>query len=309
MRLLLPLLLLLPAPLLAGDTATPYAADKGPHEVERIGLLKLGDLQLKITYPKGRAKCPVIVLCHGLWGSRNGYAPLADYWASFGYVCIQPDHPDSRALGRVSRLTAMLAWNKRPAQVKKILDAFDTIEAGAPALKGRLDKERIGVGGHSYGAHTSQLIAGVKPFRGKDEYRDARVKAVALLSPQGDGGLFRKGSWKGVRGPVLVITGSEDRSPLEKGKGPEWRLQAYKNLPPGDKHLVFVDGMHHGFGGISGVNWSGAGPKNEDQVRITQQSVLAFFDAYVKGDEKAKKWLVSGALKTAYKLKVRYESK
>ena len=306
---LLTLLLLLPAPLLRASDPAPYAPDKGPHEIERVALLKLDKLQLKITYPKGRAKCPVIVFSHGLYGSRNAYAPLIDCWASFGWICILPDHPDSRELGRKGRLRAMLAWKDRPGEITKILDSFAAIEAQAPALKGRLDAERVAVGGHSFGAHTSQLLAGVKPQRGKKTYFDARVKAFALLSPQGEGGVFGKGSWDGVKPPVIVITGSEDKSPLKNDKGPAWRLQVYENMPAGDKYLVYVDGMHHGFGGISGVTWRGAGPDNRDQVKITQQTVLAFFDAYVRGDEKAKKWLASDAAKTAYKLTVRYERK
>ena len=73
--------------------------------------------------------------------------------------------------------------------------------------------------------------------------------------------------------------------------------------------LVFVDGMHHGFGGISGVAWAGAGPRNDDQVRLTQDVSLAFLNAHVLGDEKAKAWLVSDAAKTSYNLTLRYERK
>lgn len=302
-------LLLAIASVCAGEAKGPYAADQGPHKVGRIDLVKLGDLQLRITYPQGKQRSPVILFSHGLWGSRRGYTPLTSYWASYGYVCIQPDHPDSRLLGRMPRAQATRGWSKRPRQIKRILDSFEAIEKSAPKLKGRLDQTRVGVGGHSFGAHTSQLIAGVKPVFGKQDFQDDRVKAILLLSPQGEGGLFGRDSWKNVRKPVLVVTGSEDRSPLEQDKGPQWRLAAYNHLPAGDKYLVFVDGMQHGFGGISGTNWRGAGRKNEDQVRITQQTALAFFDAYVKGDKKARVWLESGAPKSVYGLKVRFERK
>jgi len=297
--------------LAAVGAAAPYKSDKAPAKTARADLVKLGDLQLRITYPEGRAKCPVLLFSHGLWGSRRGYEPLATYWASNGYVCIQPDHPDSRALGRMERRDAMRHWKTRPQQVTLILDKLTEIEKLVPALKERLDKERIGMGGHSYGAHTAQLLAGVRPLGGRHKLADPRIKAFVWLSPQGEGGLFEKRSWEGVKPPVMVISGSRDASPLDPTHTGEWRLGAWRNLPAADgtRILVFVDGMHHGFGGISGVAWPGAGPRNDDQVRLTQQVSLAFFDAHVRGNSQAAEWLASGAAKKAYGLKLRYERK
>ena len=57
------------------------------------------------------------------------------------------------------------------------------------------------------------------------------------------------------------------------------------------------------------MNWPGAGPRNEDHVRIVQQTCLAFLDAHVRGDEAAKKWLASDAPGKSWKSKVRYERK
>ena len=57
------------------------------------------------------------------------------------------------------------------------------------------------------------------------------------------------------------------------------------------------------------VAWRGAGPKNEDQVKVVQLAGLALFDAYVKGNEAAKKWLATDALAKATKAKVRLERK
>jgi len=289
--------------------AAPYKTTPGPSAVAQAALVELDGLQLRVTWPKGEGKCPVLVFSHGLWGSRTGYEPLVRYWASFGYICLQPDHADSRALGRMQRNEAMMAWSRRPKQVTRLLDSFQAIEKEVPELKGRLDASRIAVGGHSYGAHTTQLVAGVRPYPFKS-FSDKRIKAFLLLSPQGAGGLFRGDSWKDVKRPVLVLTGSEDKSPFEPDKkNATWRLGAYENLPPGDKYLVFIDGAHHGFGGISGAKWRGSGPKIDDHVRIVQQTCLAFLDAHVRGDETAKKWLASDAPGTAWKSNVRYERK
>ena len=298
--------------LLAAVTlAAPYKSGMGPAKTARADLVKLGELQLRVTYPEGRAKCAVILFSHGLYGSRRGYEPLATFWASHGYVCIQPDHPDSRALGRMERQDTMRQWKKRPQQVSLIIDRLAEIEKLVPALRDRLDRRRIGMGGHSYGAHTAQLLAGVKPRFGRHQLADPRIKAFLWLSPQGEGGLFDERSWEGVRAPVMLISGSKDQSPLNPKHDAEWRLGAWHHLPASDSRriLVFVDSMHQGFGGISGVAWPGAGPRNDDQVKLTRQVSLAFFDAYVRGESQAAEWLASGAAKQAYGLKLRYERK
>jgi predicted dienelactone hydrolase len=43
---------------------------------------------------------PVIVFSHGAGGSGQNYFPLTHYWATHGYVIIQPTHNDSIALRR-----------------------------------------------------------------------------------------------------------------------------------------------------------------------------------------------------------------
>ena len=42
---------------------------------------------------------PVIIFSHGNGQSLHAYGPLADHWAAYGFVVIQPTHLDSRTLG------------------------------------------------------------------------------------------------------------------------------------------------------------------------------------------------------------------
>ncbi|MFI5402487.1 MAG: hypothetical protein ACHQ1G_06085, partial [Planctomycetota bacterium] len=143
---------------------------------------------------------------------------------------------------------------------------------------------------------------------GQRSFRDPRVKCTLLLSPQGVGGLFREDSWKDYPVPALVVTGSNDTSPINDTK-PENRLDPFRLGPEGRMHLVWIEGAHHGFGGISGARFAGAGPPDEGQVWVVQQASLAFFDAFVKGDEAAAKWLKDGELGKTDRAKVRCESK
>ena len=54
------------------------------------------DIDLRVRAPTAATDaCPVIIFSHGLGGSREGYWPLAEAWASAGFVVIQPSHPGS----------------------------------------------------------------------------------------------------------------------------------------------------------------------------------------------------------------------
>src|SRR5436305_6724380 len=60
------------------------------------------DLHLTVVYPDAPGKFPVIVFSHGAGGSQDGYQYLTRYWASYGYVVVQPSHADSIALHRAA---------------------------------------------------------------------------------------------------------------------------------------------------------------------------------------------------------------
>ena len=318
-------MLLLMAPLSAAEEKPPRAPAKppvyklsaGPHEVAVHKTLVLRDekrdkdLQVRITYPKEKGRYPILVHSHGARGSKDAYEPLVRHWVSHGYVCIQPTHSESLSLGAKADRRIAQAWKRRPGDVSFVLDSLAEIEKRVPGLAGKLDGSRIGAGGHSYGAHTAQLIGGVRTHSvpgATETFRDERVKCVLLLSPQGRGAILKQDSWKTLKAPAMVVTGSKDSSP-RTGQGPEWRLDVYNFCPPGDKYLVYIDGAYHGFGGITGRVWRGSGPANEDHVNIVKTTGLAFYDAYVKGDAKAKAWLASEAPGRAFESKIRYERK
>ncbi len=281
----------------------------GPCEVLSVETIRLGTFDVRVTYPKGDAPAPVLVFSHGLYGSKDGYQPLARFWASHGYAVIQPTHPDSLREGFKAQAEAVRAWDERPKQVSAVIDALGTIEEKTGA---KLDREKIGVGGHSFGAHTSMLVGGAVAYPGLfakgRSFRDPRVKCTLLVSPQGVGGLFRDDSWKDYPVPALVITGSLDTSPINDTK-PENRLDPFKLGPDGRMHLVWIEGARHGFGGISGARFPSAGPPDEGQVWVVQQASLAFFEAFVRGDEAAAKWLVAGEMARTDRARVRCESK
>lgn len=270
------------------------------------------DLRVRLNYPQDDGPFPIILFSHGAWGSKDGHTMLTEMWARHGYVTIQPDHADSRSLGvKVGDQTVFRDWQSRPEDISFILDSLAEIEAKVPALEGKLDAKRIGMSGHSYGANTAQLVGGTKVYLGSQEksYEDPRVTAVALLSGQGPGEMLTEKSWEHFTKPFLVMTGSRD-GPTRTGQPAEWRKQPYELSPPGDKYLLWVEGMDHGFGGVSGLKDGLVKfQSNVDHISYTKMSTLAFWDAFLKGDAEAKAWLASDALASFSKGTAKLEHK
>jgi len=273
------------------------------------------ELPVRVTIPaltnkqSQSDKFPIIIFSHGLLGSKDGYQILAQFWAENGYVVIQPTHYDSAAM-RKPTLTELrdltplfIGWQSRPDDIRLILDQLQIIEESLPALRGKLDRQRIAMGGHSFGSHTAMLLGGARLASGilagcgggggdsnsGLQFTDCRIAAYLLISPPGSGRAltesadFDQSSWDEFKSPMMIVTGTED-----KGRGRQdyrWRCEAFALCAPGDKFLLVIQGGYHGFGGITGTRFFGSGPANDDHVKIVQKASLAFFDSYLKTEE------------------------
>jgi dienelactone hydrolase len=295
--------------------AAPPALSDGPLGVEVADGLALRDaargkdLAYKVSYPEGDGPYPLILFSHGFGGSKDAFSTIARHWAGHGYVVIQPTHADglgrrdgdrTAAGGRPGRLGAggLLAGLSDPdriadrvADLVLILDSLTEIAKTTPALEGRIDAKRIGVGGHSFGAYTAMLIGGVTVDLGGEQgrsFRDRRVTCILPVSAQGTGqqGLTER-SWAGLTIPMMTITGTRDRG--VGGQGVDWKKEPYAFSPPGSKYLVVIDGANHlSFGGGLG----GRGSEITDVVKLTS---TLFWDAFLKDSDPARASLRSDA--------------
>ena len=273
-----------------------YGSKDNKSEIENIEKLMLKDkqrnkqLQIRLTFPQAGGPYPVIVFSHGLYGSKDHYSPLTEFWAANGYVVIQANHADSMALGtRLGDPRALMAWNERPGDISFVIDSLKHLADNHEQLKGKIDFENVGVGGHSFGANTTQLIAGAVATQGrtKQKFDDPRVDAALLMSGQGPGEILTKDSWKDLTKPMMVMSGSKD-GPTRTGQPATWRKQPYELSPAGDKYLVWIDGLDHGFGDITN---SKRLPYNAEHIAYTQATTLAFWDYYLKQSESGKSYL------------------
>ena len=213
---------------------------------------------------------------------------------------------------------------ERVADLTLVLDSLDKLGEMNAALKGKIDKDKVVVAGIGIGAYTSGLLGGmtidVSDDKKAQSFADKRVKALIELSPMGTGQLgLTSESFKGLKLPIMTLTGSNDRAMGRRGggeaQGPEWRREAFTNAPEGGKIHVFIEG---------GSSWSFLGrtiglrgrQPTEDQVAATRQvfswvqaSTLHFLNANLKADQAAAKLLDAEAFKKATGGKVAIENK
>ncbi|HRP63927.1 MAG TPA: alpha/beta fold hydrolase [Phycisphaerales bacterium] len=294
------------------QAAGPFAVESKRMELPRS---EGKPLQIRVTWPVDEKPCAIVVFSHGALGSRDAYDPLIRHWASHGYICIQPTHGDSlslmsdeqrRRLGTIERAVqnpqVTQHWRTRPADVSFVIDSLDRIEEETPTLKGRLNRDRIVSAGHSFGAHTAMLVGGAsaKPAIGRRmTLTDTRVRAIVAISPQGVGGVFDEDSYRSIRVPAFMVTGTNDESPGRDDRGAAWRTKAFELAPPESTYLLFIEGAHHNFGGISGArNFPSAGASNPDHVKHVCSATLAFLDAVLKDEDAAKAYLDGNEVET-----------
>jgi predicted dienelactone hydrolase len=286
--------------------ALPYSPSSGQHKVLTIDQIVLHDsarnkdLPLKIYYPDAPGPFPVIVFSHGAFASKESYWALGRYWASHGYVSIHPSHADSVQDGGYrgtlrQAISDPDAWRNRPRDVSFVIDSLSQIEKLAPALKGRLDRTRIGVGGHSFGAYTAVAIGGatvsMPGVRTPQSFADKRVRAIVVLSPQGEGEMgLTSQSWPYIRVAMLAMYGSRDFG--TQRRTPTWRSQPFYGAPPGDKYDVELEGATH-FTFVGPLRRRGFETKLFKCVKL---ETTAFWDTYLKDDEAAREFLAYDGL-------------
>ena len=272
-----------------------------------------GKISLVCRHPATGPVKGVVVFCHGLGSSGKAYGSMTDTWAAAGYLVIHPTFADSifavaRAkpeLGLDPDDPELVLWARKlpavrptmfhilhdPAYwldririVRRIMDEMPSILAAMGATETQLP---VAIAGHSFGAYTAQLFAGavIDLPDGPQSFRDERFRAAMVLSGQGRNqqGL-REGSWDGMTGPVLTVTGKEDGG--AKGQDWHWKCEPYDLAPPGGKYLAVLDDANHYLGGMTPE-----GHTVPYQLEALALVTTAFLDAHVSELTDARDWL------------------
>ena len=246
-------------------------------------------LELRLTAPAAGDSLPIVLLSHGAGPSKyvpskDGYAPLAQFWAERGFAVIQPTHGNSPVGGLPKDAPgAPYFWRQRVAEMTAILDHLDDVEQQSPAMAGRLDHRRIAAAGHSFGGHTVGLLLGAQ--LGGESFADPRISAGVLLAAPGRGGSdltaqsatrfpFFDVDFAQMTTRSLVICGADD-NPHFTSRGPEWHADAFHDSP-GAQALVTVHGVGHGLGGIAGLDAKETEIEAPDSLEAMRRLSLAW---------------------------------
>ncbi|WP_256106613.1 chlorophyllase [Streptomyces sp. ODS05-4] len=256
------------------------------------------DLRIRVSAPATGSGLPVILLSHGHGPSNhlsslNGYAPLADFWASHGFVVVQPTHLTSATLAHLvaDAPGAPFFWRSRAEDMSRVLDRLDDVERSVPQLAGRIDHTRIGLAGHSLGGFTASLLLGAgltDPDTGKPVHlTEPRIAAGVLLASPGRGGDVLNGpmaerwpvigavDFSTMTAPALVVAGDRDDSRHFTDLGPDWHADPY-HLAPGPKSLLTLFGAEHGLGGIAGYDAAETTDENPAMVAALARLTAAY---------------------------------
>lgn len=292
-----------------------YKVHRGPHAVESITSLKLAakhrddDLPIRVTYPKSTGSFPVIVFSHGAFGSKDAYDPIVQHWASHGYVVVQGTHGDSLSLVSAKKKLQVITsgnpfaamqvekyWRSRGQDANLILNSLSKLDSLHAPLRGKLNLNKIAMGGHSYGSHTTQLIGGLD--LGAD-LKNKQVRALLLLSPPGPAANSTAANYQNIAAPLMTITGSKDETAL-RNQGYEDRLKTHEKIPSKQKFLLFMKDAQHSLGGVSGTAGPlSGGAANADHLACVKSATTAFWDFQLKSDTAAQSFLNSNDISQA----------
>lgn len=297
-------------PMLSAKDAAAYNPSLAAGKVETRLLdmdYKGRKVPLKLYLPTQK-NAPVILLSHGLGGSRETGAYLGNHWAARGYAVVAMQHigsdtsvikdaPKAQRFRALKKAASFQSFTDRTKDVPAVIDQLTQWNADkAHLLSGRLDLSKLGIGGHSFGAVTSQAVSGQKYGRLGERYTDKRIKAALMLSPSSSKGGKDKETFGHIQMPWMLMTGTKDTSVIKPDMKAEDRVKVYQALPAtGNKYqLVLKDAKHMAF---SDRSMLGTQHRNKNHHKAIIALSTAFWDAHLKGDAQAKAWLHSKAPK------------
>lgn len=250
----------------------------------------------KLYLPASRAPSPVVIFSHGLGGSREAAGFVLEYLAQNGFAAVAIQHPgtdesllgDGRPMAQLREAVRhMRSAAARFGDVRFVIDQLER-ETASGRFAGRFDTSRIGMSGHSYGALTTLIAVGQRPAAGPaDAFRDPRIDAAIVYSPNAPRNQEPGPALADVRTPMLHLTGTNDRTPLDLEMTPEGRQIPFRTITGADQYLiVFEGGDHMIFSGR--VQRSGRmTAAQQAQTEAIERETLTFWRAYLRQDAAA----------------------
>jgi predicted dienelactone hydrolase len=138
-----------------------YPSEDPTEEKEQLAgpadapLFSAGRAAKDSTIAPSFSKFPLIALSHGTGGSALQMAWLGNYLASRGYIVVAVNHPGNNAVTGYTAPGFIEGWER----AKDISTAITGLLAD-PRFGDKIDPDRIGAAGFSYGGYTMMELAG-----------------------------------------------------------------------------------------------------------------------------------------------------
>jgi predicted dienelactone hydrolase len=250
---------------------------------------------VRLYWPAGpsQAAVPLVVFSHGIGGSREGYSYLGAHWADHGHASLHVQHVGSdRSLWAgslvsvVDRLQAAATVREASERVKDLGFALDCLLDPGSECAARIDRRRIAVAGHSYGANTSLLAIGARALHQGQvlDFHDPRFTSAVLISaPPFYGQADAATVLEHVAVPTLHVTATDDviRIPGFYSASSD-RLAVYDAVADPRKTLVVYAGGSHSM--FTDRSTSGGVTLNPRIKQATRELTLAFLEGAFEDD-------------------------
>lgn len=257
-------------------------------------------LPVRVYLPDATEPAPVILFSHGLGGSCDNNPYLGNHWAKRGYIVVFIQHPGSdesvwkkkkpgQRMGAMKQAASVENFMSRNKDIPVVIDALSAWNSDKThPLHSRFDLKHIGMSGHSFGAVTTQSVAGQSAVGGRVPFAEPRLSAAVMMSPSppalGDPAM----AFSSIKIPCLLMTGTLDESPIGNTQAAD-RLKVFPNLTGAPAwQVVFDKATHMSFGERDMKGNSETGNRYHKPILAL---TTAFWDAQLRGDKAAKAWL------------------
>jgi predicted dienelactone hydrolase len=163
-------------------------------------------MDVSVDAPLSQGHYPLVMISHGNGGSHLLYRTISTHLAKNGYIVASVEHyGNNRDDNRLENTTDNLI--NRPRHVMLAIDEILSNQRFCSWV----EKDRIGIIGHSMGGYTALALAGGVPRTREgqivDAPSDSRIKALVLLAP---GAGWFMNSLDKVTMPILMLTAEHD---------------------------------------------------------------------------------------------------
>jgi predicted dienelactone hydrolase len=238
--------------------------------------------------PSKAGPFPVVVFSHGFGGCGTQSVSFTEELARRGYVVAAPDHKDAlcgvdgtgalRVIKTDELFSRPERWNET-TQIDRKNDVLLALQwvLNAAEFGSRIDRNQVGLVGHSLGGYTALGLAG-----GWTSWRDDRVKAVLLFAPYVAPFLVQQ-RLRSINVPVMYQAADRDQLVRASSLGDNDGAYGVSNPP---KYYVQL----HAGGHFEWTNLLCVGKKTVGEclsaklnVRLSNAYGIAFLDSYLKG--------------------------